>query len=95
MTLAGTYVAIAHPLGHSQPAWVAVILGGPARFLAGRAGFDYATFARVSRDLPIGVLVLVALTPPMLHMPPLLPAIAATAVLTGIAIADAARGRAR
>ena len=94
-TAVGDQLVIAHPLGHTQPAWVAVILGGPALFLAGRAGFEYAVFARVSRERPIGVLVLAALTPPMLLMPPLLPAIAATAVLTGIAIADAARAHGR
>ncbi|MEU5942769.1 low temperature requirement protein A [Micromonospora sp. NPDC047548] len=91
----GNELVIAHPLGHTQPAWVAVILGGPALFLAGRAGFEFAVFARVSRDQPIGVLVLAALTPPMLLMPPLLAAIAAIAVLTAIAIADAARTRGR
>jgi low temperature requirement protein LtrA len=94
-TAVGDELVIAHPLGHTQPAWVAVILGGPALFLAGRARFEYAVFARVSRNRPIGLLVLAALAPPMLLMPPLLVAIAAIAVLTGIAVADAARARGR
>jgi low temperature requirement protein LtrA len=93
VTAVGAELVIAHPLGHTQPAWIAVILGGPALFLAGRAGFEYAIFGRVSRDRPIGVLVLAALTPAMLHVPPLLVAIAATAVLAGNAVADAARAR--
>jgi low temperature requirement protein LtrA len=46
---------IAHPLDHTHLAWIAVILGGPALFLAGRALFEYAVFSRVSRDRPIGV----------------------------------------
>lgn len=32
---AGDELVIAHPLGHSPRAWIAVILGGPAQHLAG------------------------------------------------------------
>ncbi|WP_319462766.1 low temperature requirement protein A [Micromonospora sp. RTP1Z1] len=94
-TAVGDELVIAHPLGHTRPAWVAVILGGPALFLVGRSFFEYAVFSRVSRDRVIGLLVLVALTPPMLLVPPLLAAIAAIAVLGGVAIADEARARGR
>jgi len=94
-TAAGAEVVIAHPFGHTQPAWIAVILGGPALFLAGRALFEYAVFARVSRDRPIGLLVLVALAPAMLLVPPLLVALAAAVVLAGVAGSDAARARGR
>jgi low temperature requirement protein LtrA len=93
VTAVGQELVIAHPLAHTRSAWTAVILGGPALFLAGRAIFEYAVFARVSRNRPIGLLVLAAVTPVMLHLPPLLPAIAATAVLAAIAIADANRAR--
>lgn len=92
-TAVGYELVIAHPFGHTQPAWIAVILGGPALFLAGRALLEYTVFGRVSRDRPIGLLVLGALTPAMLHVSPLMVAIAATAVLAGIAIADATRAR--
>ncbi|NYF55359.1 low temperature requirement protein A [Micromonospora purpureochromogenes] len=95
VTAVGVELVIAHPLGHPEPAWVAVILGGPALFLAGRAGFEYTVFSRVSRNRPIGVLVLAALAPAMLFVPPLLAALAATAVLAGIAVTDAARARGR
>ncbi|GAA4574377.1 low temperature requirement protein A [Micromonospora coerulea] len=93
VTAVGQELVIAHPLAHSRSAWTAVILGGPALFLTGRAIFEYATFARVSRDRPIGLLLLAAAAPVMLHLPPLLAATAATAVLAGIAIADASRAR--
>jgi low temperature requirement protein LtrA len=92
-TAVGQELVITHPLGHTRPAWTAVILGGPALFLAGRALFEYAVFARVSRDRPIGLLVLAFAGPVTLFLPPLLAAIAATAVLSGIAIADASRAR--
>ena len=93
VTAVGQELVINHPLGHTRLAWYAVIFGGPALFLAGRALFEYAVFARVSRDRPIGLLVLAVAVPVMLHLPPVLPAIAATVVLAGIAIADASRVR--
>ncbi|WP_446213547.1 low temperature requirement protein A [Micromonospora sp. IBSANI012] len=92
-TAVGADLFITHPLGHSQPAWVAVMLGGPALFLAGRAAFEYTVFARVSRSRLIGLVALAALTPAMLHVPPLLSGVAATAVLAGVAISDAVRAR--
>ncbi|MFR9775730.1 low temperature requirement protein A [Micromonospora sp. MS34] len=93
VTSVGIELVIAHPLGHSRPAWGAVVLGGPALFLAGRAAFEYTVFARVSRSRMIGLLALAAAIPGTLHLPPLLSSVAATAVLAGVAISDAARAR--
>ncbi|MFF4877138.1 low temperature requirement protein A [Micromonospora sp. NPDC000668] len=93
VTAVGAELVIAHPTGHPQPAWIAVILGGPALFLAGRARFEYAVFARVSWDRPIGLLALAALAPVMLLVPSLVATLAATAVLAGVAISDAAHAR--
>jgi low temperature requirement protein LtrA len=95
VTAVGDELVIAHPFGHTQPAWIAVIFGGPGLFLVGRAIFEYAVFNRVSRNRWIGLLVLTALTPLMLHSPPLIVALAATTVLTGIAAWDTARARRR
>jgi low temperature requirement protein LtrA len=89
----GAELVIAHPVAHTRPAWVAVILGGPALFLAGRAQLEHAVFAHVCWDRPIGLLTLAALTPPMLLVPPLPTAVAATSVLAAVAAADAARAR--
>ncbi|MER7458010.1 low temperature requirement protein A [Micromonospora sp. NPDC126480] len=58
----GDELVIPHPLGHTDPAWIAVILGGPALFLAGRATFEYAVFGRTSPPRVIGALALIALT---------------------------------
>ena len=41
----GNELVITHPLGLPDPAWTAVILGGPVLFLAGRAIFEYAVSA--------------------------------------------------
>jgi low temperature requirement protein LtrA len=91
----GYGLVIEHPLGHTEPLWVAVILGGPALFIVGRAGFERVVFNRVSRDRVIGLLVLVALAPVMPFVTPLAVATAGMAVLAGIAIVDAASGRGR
>jgi low temperature requirement protein LtrA len=92
---AGFDIVIRHPLGHTDPAWVAVVLGGPAMFLLGRGGFEYTVFHRLSPSRVVGAVVLAAVAPAMVHTPPLAVAAAATAVLVGVAIADAARGRPR
>lgn len=91
----GEELVIGQPFGHSDPAWIALILGGPALFLAGRAQFEYTVFGRISRDRLIGVLALAATAPAVVLVPPLVIAIAATLVLAGIAVADAARARGR
>jgi low temperature requirement protein LtrA len=91
----GFELDITHPHEHTKPAWLAVMFGGPVLFLAGRAIFEYAVFARVSRDRLIGVLVLAAVAPTMLFVPPLKAAIVAALVLAGVALADAARARGR
>ncbi len=89
----GDELVIQRPLGQTQPAWIAVILVGPALFLAGRAAFEYAVFGRVSSPRVIGALVLVAITPAMRQVPPLAVATIAAITLAGVAVADAARTR--
>ncbi|WBB64826.1 low temperature requirement protein A [Micromonospora sp. WMMD812] len=86
-------LVIEHPLGNTPPAWAAVILGGPALFLAGRAIFEYSVFGRVSRGCVAGILVLPATSPATIVLPPLLVAATAALVLAGIAVSDAARAR--
>jgi low temperature requirement protein LtrA len=87
---AGDKLVIMYGSQDSEPAWIAVTLGGPALFLTGRAILEYGVFGRVSRDCVIGVLVLVAVSPAMILVPLLIVAIAAAAVLTGVAVADSA-----
>jgi low temperature requirement protein LtrA len=91
----GDDLVITQPFGHTPPTWTAVILGGPVLFLAGRAIFEYAVFGRVSRDRVIGVLVLAAISPATVFLPPVLVAAAAALVLAGVAVSDSARARGR
>ncbi|MFE9192747.1 low temperature requirement protein A [Micromonospora sp. NPDC007208] len=89
----GYELVIAHPFGHTPPAWIAVILGGPALFLTGRALFEFVVFNRLSWSRPIGVLVLAIVSPAVILVPPLGGAAIASLVLAGVSIADEIRGR--
>ncbi|MEU6078879.1 low temperature requirement protein A [Micromonospora sp. NPDC047074] len=94
-TAAGFELVLKHPLGHTPPAWVAVILGGPALFLLGRSAFEYEVFSRVSLSRPGGLLALLSLAPAVLFLPPLYTSLAAMLVLAGVAVADTRRSRGR
>ncbi|MFR9775571.1 low temperature requirement protein A [Micromonospora sp. MS34] len=95
VTAVGVESVIAHPSGHTEPAWIAVMYGGPALFLAGLVLFGFEVFGRISGDRLIGLFVLAALAPVAFLLPPLLAALAVTAVLVGIVLADARPGRHR
>ncbi len=84
----GHGIVQSQPVGHSYPAWLAMILGGPACFLLGRAALERAVFARISFRRWIGIAVLLAAGPPLLSAPPLVAAATAAVVLFGIAVAD-------
>lgn len=90
-TAIGYEIAIKHPTAQPEPAWIAMILGGPAIFLAGRARLEREVFNRVSRSrlLAIGTLVLLAV--PMTKATPLAALIAGALVLLVIAVLDAKR----
>ncbi|GAB3183738.1 low temperature requirement protein LtrA [Micromonospora palomenae] len=89
----GHALVIHHPVLHEDPLWLAVILGGPALFLAGRTRLEYEVFARVSASRVVGLLALAALAPVMVRLPPLVATSTATTVLAGIAAWDAIRER--
>ncbi|MCW3844354.1 low temperature requirement protein A [Micromonospora yasonensis] len=95
VTAVGSELVITKPLGHTEDAWILIILGGPALFIAGRAYFEYVVFARVSRPRLVGILALALAAPLMALLPPLLVALTAALVLTGIGATDAARARGR
>ncbi|MFE9204959.1 low temperature requirement protein A [Micromonospora sp. NPDC007230] len=86
LTGAGYELFIDHPLGHTVPAWLFAILGGPALFLVGRASFEFEVFSRISRSWVAGLLALGLLTPAMLFAPPLAAGGVATAVLFGVVV---------
>ena len=78
VTAVGNDLVIAHPTGHTEWSWLAVILGGPALFVAGHSLLKYAVFGYVPRSRPIALLALAAMAPAMVLAPPLVVATAAT-----------------
>ncbi|AXO34839.1 low temperature requirement protein A [Micromonospora chalcea] len=94
-TAAGFDLVLLEPTGHTPPAWLAVILGGPALFLTGRAAFEYEVFSRVSRSRPGGVLALLTIAPAGLFLAPVYASAGAMLVLAGVAVADYRRSRGR
>ncbi|MGY0004922.1 low temperature requirement protein A [Micromonospora sp. I033] len=90
-TAVGHELVQTHPTTRTYPAWLAVMVGGPATYMAGRALLEWVVFARLAlrRLLSIGALLLLAA--PLAFAPPLATVAAVTAVLLGIAVADARR----
>ncbi|MFE9690815.1 low temperature requirement protein A [Micromonospora sp. NPDC005806] len=90
-TAIGYELVTQHPTGHSHIAWISMILGGPALFLAGRARFEYEVFGRVSPSRWVAILILLASAPLLAHVASLASAATAAVVLLGVAVADARR----
>ncbi|MEU3453444.1 low temperature requirement protein A [Micromonospora sp. NPDC006766] len=88
LSAVGDTLIIAHPTGHSTWASVTVIFGGPVLFLIGRSMLDYVAFSRVSWSRPIGVLLLAALAPAALRLPPIVVAMIVAVVLAAIALSN-------
>ncbi|MDG4839465.1 low temperature requirement protein A [Micromonospora sp. WMMD967] len=87
-TASGFHLVLHEPTGETPPAWLAVILGGPALFLAGRASFEYEVFSRVSWSRPGGILALLTIAPAALYVPPMVTSLGALVVLVAVAYAD-------
>ncbi|MFC6020250.1 low temperature requirement protein A [Plantactinospora solaniradicis] len=94
-TAVGYELVVTRPLGHTDAAWVGVIVGGPVLFMAGRARFGYEVYARLLWSRLIGIALLVVVAPALVFVPPLAAAGVVSAVLLGIIIHDVARARGR
>jgi low temperature requirement protein LtrA len=92
---AGFEIVIEHPVDTTDPAWVAVTLGGPAMFLVGRGALEYEVFRRLSPSRLAGVVLLAALAPVAVRMRPLAAVVIPAVVLLGVAVWDAVRSRSR
>jgi low temperature requirement protein LtrA len=86
-----------HPGGHTDGKTAAVILGGPALYLAGNALFKRLTAAWMPLSHTVGLALLAALILAMAVLPPLALSAAATAVLLLVAVWEwvSLRGQAR
>ncbi|MEU1360502.1 low temperature requirement protein A [Micromonospora zamorensis] len=92
-TAIGYELIIEHPLERIPGPWLAMVLGGPALFLAGRARLEYEVFGRVSPSRWIALTVLVASSVPLLHLPGVIATAVGVVVLATVAVVDARRAR--
>ncbi|MEW1583928.1 low temperature requirement protein A [Micromonospora vinacea] len=90
-TAIGYELIIDHPLERIPGPWLAMVLGGPALFLAGRARLEYEVFGRVSPSRWIALTVLVVSSVPLLHLPGVVATAVGVLVLAAVAVADARR----
>lgn len=90
-TAVGYELIIEHPLDRIPGSWLAMVLGGPALFLAGRARFEYEVFGRVSPSRWVAILVLAAGAVPLLFLPGLVATAGGALVLAAVAVSDARR----
>ncbi|TCB98556.1 low temperature requirement protein A [Micromonospora zingiberis] len=95
VTAAGFKLVLHAVPARTPPSWAAIILGGPALFLLGRACFEREVFNRVSPSRPGGILALLTVAPAVLFLSPLVASLAAVLVLAGVAVADYLRSRGR
>ncbi|MFE9694219.1 low temperature requirement protein A [Micromonospora sp. NPDC005806] len=88
LSAVGDEIVITHPIAQANLVWSAVILCGPAIYLAGRARLDYLSFSKVAVSRVIGLLLLVVLSPVVAFLAPILIAVVAVVILTAIAASD-------
>jgi low temperature requirement protein LtrA len=78
-------LAVAHPVEHGTPAFVALTLGGTALFLAGQAFFKQAVFGILPWSRAVAIAALAGLIPVGFALPTL--ALSSAAVLIVVALA--------
>ncbi|MEV0155788.1 low temperature requirement protein A [Micromonospora sp. NPDC050686] len=90
-TAIGNELVQKHPSGHTYKSWLALMLGGPALYVAGRTSLEWVVFSRVSRHRLLGIAALLLLAVPLAFAPPLTVVAAVPVALLAIAVADARR----
>ncbi|MEV5748555.1 low temperature requirement protein A [Actinoallomurus sp. NPDC052308] len=78
-------LVVAHPGGHMKGGTAAVVLGGPALFVAGHALFKRAVFGHFTAARVLALVALAVLTPVSMLFAPLVLAFLALAVLGALA----------
>ncbi|MFC6020428.1 low temperature requirement protein A [Plantactinospora solaniradicis] len=86
VTAMGDQILITRPLGETRTPWSAAIIAGPFLFLAGRALYAWTVFRRPAWRAPVGMLVLAAISPGLLLLPPLAVAVVVNLVLLGVVL---------
>ncbi len=84
VTAMSTQTLISRPLGQARAQWSVAIMAGPFFYLAGRALYAWSVFQRHAWRAPFGMLVIAAMSPAMVRLPPLAVASAVSLVLLGV-----------
>jgi low temperature requirement protein LtrA len=92
-TAAGFDLVINRPTGSTPMEWIALIVSGPTLFLVGRSIFGYVVFQIFAWSRLAWIAVLIAATPAIALLPPVLAITTTTAVLCGVVASDAIRAR--
>ncbi|MFI7606314.1 low temperature requirement protein A [Micromonospora sp. NPDC049366] len=95
LTAVGFTLIIEHPTTEPPPTWIAGIAGGPALFLAGRSGFEYLVFGRVTLPRLVAIVLLTGVAFSVVHVRPEVTSAGATLILAGVVALDALRGHRR
>lgn len=86
VTAMGDQILLTHPLGETRVVWVAAIVTGPFLYLAGRTIHAWTIFRRPAWRTPLGMLIIAAISPGLLRLPPLAVAAAVNLVLLGVVL---------
>ena len=92
-TAAGFDLVINRPTGNTPKEWLALIVSGPILFLLGRGIFGYVVFQIVAWSRLVWIAVLIAVTPALALLPPVLAITTTMAVLCGVVAYDEVRAR--
>ena len=87
----GHEIIQSYPTRHTDPAWLVMIIGGPAVYLVGRSVLERVVFSRVSPRRLLTIAALLLLAGPSLIAPPTAAAVATGLLLLGLAVADTRR----
>jgi low temperature requirement protein LtrA len=87
----GHEIIESYPTAHTDPAWLVMIVGGPAVFVAGRVALERVVFFRLSRRRLVAMTALLLAAAPLLVAPPTVAAVTTGLVLLGLAVADTRR----
>jgi low temperature requirement protein LtrA len=87
-TAAGFEVVINEPLGDPPTGWLGLIIGGPVLFLLGRHTFEYQVYGRAAWSRLLWPALMLAGSPAMAWVSPLVVPGYVAALLLGLAITD-------
>ncbi|WP_203923259.1 low temperature requirement protein A [Rugosimonospora africana] len=71
VTAMSAEILVSRPLGETRAQWSAAIVAGPFLFLGGRALYAWGVFGRPAWRAPTGMVILAAISPAMVRLPPL------------------------